>query len=82
MSAHQKFLRTLALKGQIDRKQKALPKEILLFTGTLNHLAANMNQVAKKRNSNEELNPLERAQLNYTCEQVKQLAKDIKNYLK
>jgi hypothetical protein len=76
------FLRTLALKGQVDRKQKVLPKEILLFTGTLNHLAANMNQVARKRNGNDELNSLERAQLNYTSEQVKQLAEDIKNYLK
>ena len=44
------FLRSLALKGHIDRSVKSLPKEILLFTGTLNHLAANINQVAKKRN--------------------------------
>lgn len=75
------FLRTLALKGQVDRKITALPKEVLLFTATLNHLAANMNQVAKKRNSGEELNAIERAELNVTAEQIKQLAKDVKNYL-
>ena len=76
------YLRTLALKGQVDRIQKALPKEILQFTGTLNHLAANMNQAAKKRNGFDELNALERADLSFTCQQVKQLANDIKNYLK
>jgi hypothetical protein len=77
-----KFLRTLALKGQVDRKQKVLPKEVLLFTGTLNYLAASINQIAKKLNGNDELNPVKRAQLNYPCLQVKQLAKDMKNYLK
>ena len=75
------FLRTLALKGQVDRKIKVLPKEILLFTATLNHLAANINQVAKKRNGMDELNAIERAELNHLSEQIKQLAKDIKNYL-
>jgi hypothetical protein len=75
------FLRTLALEGQVDRKIKVLPKEVLLFTATLNHLAANMNQVAKKRNNGEELNAIERAGLNVTGEQIKQLAKDIKKYL-
>jgi peptidoglycan hydrolase CwlO-like protein len=76
------FLRTIALKGQVDRKQKVLPMEVLQFTATLNHLAANLNQVAKKRNSFDELNALERAELQYLSGQVKQLAKDIKDYLK
>ena len=75
------FLRSLALKGQVDRKVKSLPKEILLFTGTLNHLAANINQVAKKYNRGEDLNPLERADLQILTAQIKQLAKDIKSYL-
>jgi hypothetical protein len=42
------FLRMLALKGQVDRKIKTLPKEVLLFKAVLNHLAANINQIAKK----------------------------------
>ncbi|MEP7232106.1 MAG: mobilization protein [Ginsengibacter sp.] len=75
------FLRSIGLKGHADRRIKVLPKEILLFTATLNHLAANINQVAKKRNSFDELNAIERAELNQLSEQVKQLAKDIKNYL-
>lgn len=76
------FLRNLAFSGQIDRKTKTLPKEILLFTPTLNHLAANMNQVAKKRNRDDELNAIERAELIVLSAQIKQLATDIKTYLK
>jgi len=76
------FLRELALQGQVDRKIKVLPKEILLFTATLNHLAANMNQVAKKRNQNDELNAIERAGLAVLSADVKKLTADIKNYLK
>ena len=79
--SNSEFLRSLGLKGQVDRKIKVLPKEILLFTATLNHLAANMNQVAKKRNGFDELNALERAELNHLSEQIKRLAKDIKTYL-
>ena len=50
------YLRKLGLSGKIDMKMKTLSKEILQFKGTLNHLAANLNQVAKKRNMNDELN--------------------------
>jgi len=75
------FLRDLALSGQCVRKNKALPKEVLQFNGMLNHLAANINQIAKKRNRNDELNALERAQLNVLSNEVKQLAIAIKNYL-
>src|SRR5688500_3296096 len=65
------YLRQLALTGKIDIPKKVLPKEILLLTGTLNHLAANLNQVAKKRNSFDELNALERAELQYLSGQFK-----------
>jgi hypothetical protein len=76
------FLRTLALSGKIDRREKVLSKEILSFTATLNHMAANLNQIAKKRNGIDELNALERAELQYFSGQFKQLAQDIKTYLK
>ena len=81
-SSTSEFLRNLALKGKPVRKIKALPKEVLLFTATLNHLAANLNQIAKKRNRFEELNAIERAELNALSQQVKQLAVDIKKWLK
>ncbi len=76
------YLRALGLNGKIDRRQKVLPKEVLAFTATLNHMAANLNQIAKKRNSIDELNALERAELQYFSGLFKQLANDIKNYLK
>ena len=75
------YLRETGLKGQVVSNIKALPKEVLLITGTLNHIAANLNQAAKKRNGIDELNALERVSLNLLSQQVKQLAIDIKNYL-
>jgi len=75
------YLREVGLKGQAVSKMKALPKEVLFFTGTLNHLASNLNQVAKKRNRMDVLNALERADLNELSAQVKQLAIDIKKCL-
>ena len=44
-------------------------------------MAANLNQLAKKRNGIDELNALERADLYVLMGQVKQLAIDVKNYL-
>ncbi|RKD12372.1 mobilization protein [Pelobium manganitolerans] len=76
------YLRDLGLKGKVDLKNRSLGKEILSMTGTLNHLAANLNQIAKKRNSLDELNPLERARLNVQSIEVKQLAILIKEKLK
>ena len=75
------FLRNLGLYSKIDIRKKALPKEVLLFTATLNHAAANLNQIAKKRNQNDELNALERADLQHLANTFKQLARDIKMYL-
>ncbi|MBD0279817.1 MAG: mobilization protein [Flavisolibacter sp.] len=75
------YLRHMGLSGKIDRRQKVLPKEVLAFTATLNHMAANLNQIAKKRNSIDELNALERAELQYFSGQFQQLARDIKTYL-
>jgi hypothetical protein len=76
------YLRTIGLSGKIDIKIKVLPKEVLFFTATLNHLAANMNQIAHKRNCNDELTEVERAELNALSQQVKGLVDDIKSYLK
>jgi len=75
------YLRKMGLTGKIDRTEMALPKEVLRLTGTLNHLAANMNQIAHKRNRQDELNALERATLQHDSEALRQLAKDIKSYL-
>lgn len=76
------YFRTLALKGQVDTRRKELPREVLSFTGTLNHLASNMNQVAKKRNREEPFNAMERDELFQLIEAVKQLVLQIKAALK
>jgi hypothetical protein len=76
------YLRELGVNGKIDRPMKAIPKEILQLTGTLNHLAANLNQIAKKRNGIEELNALERASLQVQSTELKSIVQQIKILLK
>ena len=75
------YLRQNGLNGKIDSRKKALPKEVLQLTGTLNHLAANLNQIARKRNGFDELNAMERALLELQSRDLKNLAVTIKNYL-
>nr|WP_018617329.1 hypothetical protein [Segetibacter koreensis] len=71
------YLRGLGLKRQVDRKVKFLPKEVLQLIGTLNHLAAKLNQIAHKRNLGEELNAFERAELQVLAVHLRELAKTI-----
>ena len=75
------YLREMALTGKIDIRQKVFPKEVLAMSGTFNHIAANLNQIAKKRNSGEELNALERADLKVQSGEMKALASQVKSYL-
>ena len=76
------FIREAALRGRAVRQAKVIPKEILQFTATLNHLAANINQLAKKSNQNYFLDEADKATLRMLPEDVKQLAESIKNYMK
>lgn len=75
------FLRELGLKGRVKVKVKTIPKEVLEITGTLNHVAANLNQLARKRNSGDELNAIERAMLNKGVRDLQGLVSDIKAYV-
>lgn len=75
------YLRKLGLSGKIDMKIKIISKEVLEYKGTLNHLAANLNQVAKKRNMNDELDVIERARLECLSKEVKQLVDNITKIL-
>jgi len=75
------YLRELGLKGTVKARVKTLPREVLLLCGTLNHIAANLNQIAKKRNSFDELSVLERAKLNAQSTGLQELVKDVKSYL-
>ena len=72
------YLRETGLTGKIDSRNKALPKEVLNFTTTLNHMGANLNQIAKKRNGTDELSPLERAELKVQSGRLKEIAVEVK----
>ena len=73
------FLRELALDGKLETRRNTFPKEVLLFTATLNHLAANVNQVARKRNREEAFSEMERAEWLLLAEDVKKMAEKIKS---
>ncbi|HRI21276.1 MAG TPA: mobilization protein [Panacibacter sp.] len=74
------YLRGMGLTGKIDRRIKVIPREILEYKATLNHMAANLNQAAKKANSNEPLTGMERQGLFNLEEQVKTHIKNIEKY--
>ena len=75
------YLRTIGLNGRVDMKKKTLPKEVLEFKGILNHMAANLNQVAKKRNREESFNVMERDEFMVFCKHIREVIKQIENYL-
>lgn len=75
------WLRSLALQGQTGSNKKSIPKEVLLFTATLNHLAANINQLTKKHNQYDLFSDAEINQLQQLIKEVKQLATTIKHSL-
>jgi len=72
----------MGLTGNIDRREKVLPKEVLKIIGTFNHTAANLNQIAKKRNGIEPLTAFDRANLLAQSADLKTLTETINNYLK
>ena len=74
------LLRQKVLGGKIDRFKKAFPSEVLQLTGTLNHLAANLNQIPRKRNSMEQLDSFERAELELQSRELKNISATIKKY--
>jgi mobilization protein NikA len=76
------YLRTLGLSGNPVMLVKTVPKEVLALCGALNHIGALLNQIAKKRNSNDELNAFERADLKVLEGRVKDILETIKINIK
>lgn len=74
------YLREIGLTGKIDRPKREFPKDALLLKGTLNHIAANLNQIAKKRNSGENLGAFMREQLDELSGQLHTITITIRNY--
>ena len=76
------YLREMALSGKVSLQGKALPKEVLEMTGTLNHMAANLNQLAKKSNSvTEVLTNTDFLVMKWLSEDLKGIALKLKNSL-
>lgn len=75
------YLRKMGLTGKIDIKEITLPGDFLAFTATLNHVAANLNQIAKKRNGVEELSTYERADMKVTATLCREIVAKIKSSL-
>lgn len=77
------YLRKMGVDSQIDIKQRrVLPKEVLLFTAKLNHLAANINSLSYKNNRAENFNQMEKNELRFLSQEVQQLANDIKTFIR
>lgn len=71
------YLRILGISGKVVMLVKTVPAEHLAFIAALNHLGALLNQIAKKRNSNDELNLFERASLKTLEERIKLIVSNI-----
>lgn len=76
------YLRKVGLAQKVSKSEKVLPGEVLAFAATLNHLAATLDGIARKRNGPDELDALQRAELHFFSGQFKQLAKEIKNFIR
>jgi hypothetical protein len=74
------FLRDLGLNNRTAVRLRTLPRSVLQLTGTLNHIAANINQLAKKRNQGNDFNGMERALLNQEIRSLQTLVKDIRSF--
>ena len=74
------YFRQMGLTGRIDSRNIPLPKEVLQMQGTLNHLAANINQIAKKKNSNEPFDSFERAYAQQALGETIRLVRAMKTY--
>jgi len=73
------FLRIMGLQGKVFVKE--YPKEILKFIGVMNHIAANLNGISKKRNYNETLNDSERIQLQEMSINIQKLIEEIRRII-
>lgn len=76
------FLRSIGLNSKIDRHKKQIPLEVLEAIANLNHMASNLNQIAKKRNSFDELTSVDRLHLEVAVELIRRFVNDFKNSFK
>ncbi len=74
------YLREMGLNGKIVSTKKLVPQEVLRLIGALNQNGALLNQLAKKRNSNDELDAVDRARLYALGNEYKTIAQIVRNH--
>jgi hypothetical protein len=73
------YLRELGLKHKVIIR--TLPSEVIAFQIKLTNLGSNLNQISKKRNMNNQLNAIERAELKNISNELLELVNTIRNYI-
>lgn len=76
------YLRTLGVSGKVVMQIKTIDSQALKFIAAINHDGALLNQIAKKRNSNDELNAFERAELIMLTGRLRMIVSEIEKHLK
>lgn len=76
-----RYLRELALKGQVGSSVKTIPKEISSLPATLNRMASNLNQLARKNNRNEAFSNQEKLELQTLSSNIKELSVRLNHFL-
>jgi hypothetical protein len=74
------FLRLGALQG-FTAKDRSLPQEVLGFQAQLAHLCGSLEVIGRKRLDEEDLNALDRAQLNEVRRELQEILLQLKNHL-
>jgi len=75
------YIRKSVMKDSPDRL-KTLPPEVMAFNGQLSGIIGALEIIARKRLDNEDLDSLQRAELNFRAKELKLLIENIKSYLK
>ena len=75
------YLRSSGLNSHIDIRKKKLPSEVLEFTGRINNIASNINQLAKLNNSGQNFTSHERETMRNLAQILYELTEKIKVYL-
>ena len=75
------YLLKMGLQGKITVREKHLPPEVLKLLAAIAAVGNNLNQIARKRNTGDQLNAIERAELSHIQSHVMNIIREIKSYL-
>lgn len=73
------YIRDIAVQHRVQ--VKTLPQEVLVFQTRINQTCSLLNQLARKKNKNEQLSAIDRAQLSDLVDELLSIVKTIKPYI-